>query len=901
MIKLFKIFLSTLLIVAGSIFPQNKSIISLDYTYKKIPFGLTQKVIKQEPTVSLVLSGGGARSVSQIGILRAFVEKEIPINRIVGTSMGSILGGFYAAGYNIDALDSIASLIPWDEILKIKSSSNRKDLFVDQKITEDKALFVLRLEGLKPLLPTSVNTGELLSSYLNLLTLNAPIHTRSNFDELKTDFNAVCTDLITGKMVVLNKGSLSLAMRASSSISLLVAPVKMDTLLLADGGLVANIPVKVAKDLGSDFIIVLNTTSPLNTAKELAYPWNVADQIVSIPMQLLSIQQLQYADVVIAPDLGRKKNNDFTNLDSLVNAGYKAAQPMLNDIEQKIRLLFRKKIDEKEFYLKKVFYNENALPIERPFLLKYSHKDSVSNYEILDDIYTLFKSGDYDDVFVETQPVGEGTEVRFILRENTKIKNTLVDGISLFPKEQIDSILIDLQNQPYNAGKISKKLIVILNLYRKRGYSLAEVENIFFNKEEGSLEIKFSEGKISRIEVEGNKKTAFWVIRRELPFNAGELFSYQKVEKGLSNLRSINLFNDINLVVEKEGEENALHFIVDEKPSQLIRFGLRIDNENLTQVNVDVRDENFAKSGTELGLMFGGGLRNRSFILEHKANRIFDTYLTYKVRAFYEFNDVFVYKDDSSFSDRKFSRSENGEYRQIFKGFSIGLGAQVQRFGNLIFEGRYQWDEIKNKQDYKGDIYKKKLVSLLISSTIDSQDKYPFPGKGMLVKAFYETAQKLLGGDVSYTKFYFDYHGFLSLYDSHTIIPRLTIGVADNTLPLSQQFSLGGQNSFFGLRDYDYRGRQIFLTSLQYRYKLPFSVFFDSYISFRYDLGSVWTDRKEIRFKDLRHGAGATLSFDTPLGPADFSVGRSFLFKGNLSDRIKWGTAYFYFTIGYYY
>jgi NTE family protein len=513
----------------------------------------------------------------------------------------------------------------------------------------------------------------------------------------------------------------------------------------------------------------------------------------------------------------------------------------------------------------------------------------------------LYKTGDFDSLYVESEFIGEGTNIKFRYKYNPVIKLVKVEGITIFPMNQVDLILNELIDQPYNGKKIFKKLIQILNLYRKRGYSLAEIEKVSFNGEEGILEIKFSEGKISRIEVEGNKKTAYWVIRRELPFNAGELFSYQKVEKGLSNLRSINLFNDINLFIKKERAGNALHFIVDEKTSQLLRFGLRIDNENQTQVNIDLRDENFAKSGTELGLIFGGGLRNREFIFEHKANRIFDTYLTYKVRTFFKFNDVWVYKD-SSFSPREYSRSTTGEYRQIYKGFSIGLGAQVQRFGNVILEGRYQWDEVKNKHDYSGDIFKKKIVSLVVSSTIDSQDKYPFPEKGLYVNASYETAQKLLGGDIGFSKFFFDYRGYLPIYQDHSLISKFSIGVADNTLPLSRQFSLGGQNSFSGLRDNDYRGRQIFLSSLQYRYKLPFKIFFDSYLSLRYDLGSIWATREQIRFKDLRHGIGASISFDTPLGPADFSVGRSFIFKGRLNySSILRGPVYFYFTVGYYY
>ena len=128
------------------------------------------------------------------------------------------------------------------------------------------------------------------------------------------------------------------------------------------------------------------------------------------------------------------------------------------------------------------------------------------------------------------------------------------------------------------------------------------------------------------------------------------------------------------------------------------------------------------------------------------------------------------------------------------------------------------------------------------------------------------------------------------------------MGFGDKTLPLSEQYSLGGQNSFFGMRENEFRGRQIFLGSLAYTVQLPFKIFFDTYFGVRYDLGSVWAFQEQIRFKDLRQGIGATLSFDTPIGPADFSVGRSFLYKKNLPNTpVSWGDINFYFSIGYFY
>jgi NTE family protein len=353
-------------------------------------------------------------------------------------------------------------------------------------------------------------------------------------------------------------------------------------------------------------------------------------------------------------------------------------------------------------------------------------------------------------------------------------------------------------------------------------------------------------------------------------------------------------------VKEDEGQ-NILIVSVDEKPSSLLRVSFRSDNEYRAQFGFDLRDENIFGTGTELGLILFGGLENRAYILEQKANRVFDTYFTYKINAFYKFNDVRVYSDVEAENEDNFSREETGKYRQIFYGFSLGAGTQAGRFGNLIFEGRYQFDEVKNIEEYPTDPYKTKIVSLRISSTVDTQDKYPFPENGVYFNGFYETAASILGGETGYSNISIEYKGYFSLSGSSVVSPKISFGFADKTLPLSEQYSLGGQESFFGMRNNEFRGRQIFLASLMYRYKLPFVIFFDTYLKLRYDLGSTWEQQEQIRFKDLRHGIGGAVSFDTPIGPAEFAVGRSFLLKKDQPGVISWGDVLFYFSIGYYY
>lgn len=878
---------------------QSKQIISIKNKIKELPFGLTKEVPEARPVVALALSGGGARGLAQIGILKAFDEAGIKIDIIVGTSMGSIIGGLYSAGYTIKQLDSIAVNTNWDDLLASERETNRRELFVDQKITEDKAIFSLRMKGLTPVLPTSINTGQKLSNYLNLLTLQAPIHVKNSFDELKTKFRAVCTDLVTGNPVIISSGSLSQAMRASSSVSFFLSPVKTDSLVLVDGGLVANIPVKIAKQLGADYIIAVNTTSSLHSENELDYPWIIADQIISIPLKLLNEDQLSGANVVLAPELDQETATDFSNVESIIQKGYEDALPLVRKIKNQIDSLTESNYGYADEYFNNLFPDGDSL--SENFMQNLSSMDSISSDQIRKNLSALLGNGNHSNVEAVIDHKNRYSTIRITGNLNPVINSIEIDGVTLLSQSLTDSFFSALQNKPYNAEKIESKLIGFITLYRNKGYSLADIRDVNFDKKTGVLKISFDEGIISSIKIEGNKITSESIIKREFPLEAGDYFIYQKVKEGLTDLRSTNLFNDILLTVKNENNKNSVILTVDEKISSLIRVGFRVDNENKAQLSLDFRDENLFGSGTELGLLLFGGARNRAYMLEHKSNRLFNTYLTYNISAFYRFNDIFAYRDDSTTNIRTFSRSAFGEYRQIYYGTSLSLGMQVEHFGNLIFTGNYKFDEIKNKTGSPVNPLKDKIVSLKGSSTIDTQDKYPYPRKGFYFNAEYEVAQKVFGGDEGYTNFNFQYKSYFTLNDVSTFSPKFLMGFADKTLPLSEEYSLGGQDSFFGMRDDEFRGRQIFLTSLEYRYKLPFEIFFDTYLKMRYDLGRAWEIQNEIKFKELRHGVGLTLSFDTPVGPADFSVGRSFLFKSFVNNPVSLGDVFFYFSIGYYY
>ena len=883
-------------------FSQSSYLLELDLQVKKLPYGLSDFIPKNKPKVALALSGGGARGLSQIGVIKALEEAGIKAEIVVGTSMGSIVGGMYAAGYDIEKIDSIVRETDWEDLLTLSNQSNRRDLFIDQKVTEDRAIFSLRLEGLNPILPTSFNDGQKLSNHLNILAFNAPLHSEASFDLLAKKFRAVCTDLITGKMVVIDKGSLSNAVRASSSVTFFLAPIKMDSLLLVDGGLVANIPVEVAKKNGGDFVIAVNTTSNLWPENDLSTPWIVADQIVSIPMKLNNAEQLRIADYIIEPTLTNIQATDFNLVDTLIDIGYKSTLPLTQNLKHQIDSAIYNSLNEKEKFFSNLKIDSTLTLKEKAFFYGYETADSISNKKINYDLYRLYETGDYKKLAVNISSSENTYVLQLVKQFNPVINNIDIIGVSLIHSDKISEIFSSLNGERFSGNKVLSELLELISLYREEGYSLAEIQSVEFNEEEERLRIYVDEGIISQIEVQGNKTTNSSIVTRELKFSEGDFFKIKDIQEGLKNLRSTKLFNNIDIVVREDNGQNILIIRVDEKPSRLLRISFRSDNEYRAQFGLDLRDENLFGTGTELGVVLFGGLDNRAYIIEQKANRIFNTYFTYKINAFYKFNDVRFYSDIPTDDNSIFSRKEVGKYRQIFYGFSLGVGTQVGRFGNLIFEGKYQFDEIKNKENEPTTPYKTKVVSLKISTTIDTQDKYPFPERGVYFSGFYETAVSILGGQTGYSNLSFEYKNYFRLSPNHTLSPIIKFGFADKTLPLSQQYSLGGQESFFGMHDNEFRGRQIFLTSLMYRYKLPFIIFFDTYFKVRYDLGSTWDQQEQIRFKDLRHGIGGALSFDTPIGPAEFAIGRSFLLKKDLfQNTISWGDVLYYFSIGYYY
>ncbi|MGB2868122.1 MAG: patatin-like phospholipase family protein [Bacteroidota bacterium] len=855
------------------------------------------------PRVAVVLSGGGARGISSVGVLKALERNDIPVNLIVGTSIGSIIGGLYAAGYSTADLQLLADTTLWSEVLSYDDEARRRDMFLDQKLATDRSLLVLRFNGLEPIIPSSLSTGHQLTNYLNLLALQGIYHPNPTFDEMRIPFRAVTTDLISGKQVVLKSGDLSEAMRASVAVPLLFSSVRKDTMQLLDGGLIANIPVDVARDEGAEIVVAVDVTSPLRPAHKINAPWEIGEQLMGIMMQMANRTALEKADLVITPNLGGHISSDFTGLDSLIELGERATELAIPRLKALLhdRLLAMSGPRGRE-YKNPQFEVERILLSDKfgKWVDELGRKPGVSEAELREFLTELYEEGDYQNVEATVQEGSDRTRIGIHITPNPFLTSVSVVGAEVLSQDSLLAGFRPLLGKRLNNIQAEKALEEVLSLYREHGYSLARILDAKFDSTSGAATISLEEGRIYRIEIEGTTKTRDYVIWRELPWQEGDIFQVEKIAQGLTNLYGTNLFEQALIRVHREGEHNIVVINVRERSTELIRFGMRIDNERNIQPSIDVRDENFLGIGAELGVRAFGGGRNQSYIGEFIVTRIFNSYLTFGLRGYSLSRDINVYSDEPEDDPTRFNRVRTGEFRELKTGWSASFGSQLERLGSVTIEGRLEKHRLSNLFNQPIDNDEYTIRALRFGTRVDTKDKFPFTTDGIALNFSYETALSSVGSAVSYTKMLFGYDVYRTLFNRHTLHPRFVLGLADESTPVSELFTIGGQESFFGFREDNARGRQLFLASIEYQYALPFRIFFDTYLKVRYDFGSIWAKPEEIRFIDLHHGLGIGVGFDTAVGPAEFSLGRSFYLRKDLLDRpLSLGPLVGYFSIGY--
>lgn len=281
-------------------------------------------------TVGLVLSGGGAKGIAHIGVIKRLEEAGVRIDYITGTSMGSLVGALYAIGYSSDQLTTLAKSSNWNQLFTEKPSrlfiSNYERTFDNRTI----ASFPISERGLD--LPFGIISGQNIYSFLSKYTW--PVHGTQSFYNFPIPFATVATELSTGEAKTFTSGYLPDAIRASISIPSLMRPHMINGTAYIDGGLSNNLPVDQAKEMGADVIIASNVASPVMPTDSLNTFAEVLNQVVNYRINEKIETQIDQADIYINPE----KTNayeivDFDRVDELIKIGYDETEKQIDQIE----------------------------------------------------------------------------------------------------------------------------------------------------------------------------------------------------------------------------------------------------------------------------------------------------------------------------------------------------------------------------------------------------------------------------------------------------------------------------------------------------------------------------------------------------------------------------------------
>ena len=277
------------------------------------------------PRIGLVLSGGGARGGAHIGVLKVLEELRVPVDMIVGTSAGSIVGSAYASGLPLPDIETemqgLSTSTLFHDVSRDDAPYRRK---ADDAINYLGPEMGLSLNGLS--LPKGAVAGVSLEAVLRRLTRR---QSSTSFDRLPIPFRAVATDLASAEMVVISQGQLALAARASMAVPGAVNPVEIDGRLLVDGGLKRNLPVDVARKMGADVVIAINIGTPLLKRGQITSLLSVTDQVLRILTDAnveQSVRELTPRDVLIKPDLKDISSSAFDRLSEASRQGELAAR-----------------------------------------------------------------------------------------------------------------------------------------------------------------------------------------------------------------------------------------------------------------------------------------------------------------------------------------------------------------------------------------------------------------------------------------------------------------------------------------------------------------------------------------------------------------------------------------------
>ena len=269
------------------------------------------------PKIGLVLSGGGAKGLSHIGILKAIDSAGLKVDYITGTSMGSILGGLYAIGYSADSIEKIARNIDWD--LLLSNQSSMRSVIMDEK--DEYGRYDIELPWVNHWFRFSTGVIEGQELWLKFSELFRPVYNIKDFSKFSIPFKCVATDVSTGEPVVMDSGEIVSALRASMAIPGVFTAVEYDGHKMVDGGVVRNFPVKDVREMGANIVIGSNLSGPLRTSDQVTNAFQVLLQVAFFREAADTRTQIPLCTIYVSQPLDKFGMGSFGEASAIIDSG----------------------------------------------------------------------------------------------------------------------------------------------------------------------------------------------------------------------------------------------------------------------------------------------------------------------------------------------------------------------------------------------------------------------------------------------------------------------------------------------------------------------------------------------------------------------------------------------------
>ncbi len=814
---------------------------------------------RESYSISLALSGGGARGLSVIGVLKAFEEKSIKVCAIAGTSMGGIIGGLYASGYSPDELSSIVSELNFNQLFS--NSPSRQSMLLTRRQDRDRHLLSVRFDNFRPVIPRALTAGQKLTSLITELTTKANYQCGADFSRLPIPFKTISTDIVSGREVVLDKGSIADAMRATMAFPLAFTGLESENQILMDGGMVTPIPVKLARMMcdSVDVVVAVNTSSQLLPKEELITPIDIANQVTSIMTADQLARELEAADYVIEPPIDNFVSGDFKFKDSLIQLGYNigltAADEIINMIEMRQESILS--------FVDSVIVTSLS-PAKAEHLRNYFRKRKISRKDLISELKALTLELDLFrlQVIIEESDSGLSPDSVVTLKidgyENFRFADTWLQfsGNTLFDEVALSLELLSTDSL-ITPQSLKNGLDQILALYHDQGYDLVNIKKVEVDPGNRTIYIVIDEAIIESVDVELNENTRDWYIRSYFTQDVGELFSTSEAGKGIANIYGTDLFDRVTVRVLPSDQGAIVKIGVEEKKSYQLRLGWHWEDEYKSEEFVEFVNDNVGGIGLQYLFHARYAPHRQNYYATLKTDRIVSTYLTSRINFFHRRINRPMYINDIQTDIRKERKT----------GFDLVFGQQIARFGAV--SAGFTLEEIEYADINSGVKRKFGLRIIKLESLVENIDRLNFPNSGNRHTIQLQLAGKYIGGDEEFTRFYSSFETYFPIGKYLNYHPRLGIGISRSGLPPSEQFFLGGQHSFAGFRTHQLAGDKMFILSNEVRVKLPLLF----YITGRHDLGEVYVSSDQIKLRNLRHGVGISLALDSPIGPFEFGYG----------------------------